>query len=358
VIVSVDPDWEAGHLVPVLNRASSSGSRAYLRVAPDRWIRSGTMPEVVPEQRVRSEAAASDLLIVQGSPGELPDWLARTAARHDRLLMLVRGPGEVPGTGLTIGELSGGDWFALLPPPASPVARVLAGLDSERLPPAFTLRSMAGTEAWPILEFRRDRRGDPVPGVVGLRTESGRRVIVLAEGTWRWSARTGPARTVYRALYGGIAAWLLEEFRPEPVTLAPGGPRVVAPTGWELAPGISSLVLMVRDALGTEVWRDSLSEPGTTIALPPLAPGELSFQATGMLEGSSFAVERPFAIPGAVEELGGRPIGRSLTTGSRASSEDRRMRPPNGSGLPVWPFLLAAILFCVEWYLRRRLGLR
>jgi hypothetical protein len=358
VIVSVDPDWEPGHLLPVLTRASARGARAYVRVESDLWVRSGTSPAPVPAERVRAEAVASDLLVVQGTPGDLPSWLANAAARHDRLMFLARGPGEVPGTELSVGGAVEGEWFADLPPPPSPVARVIAGLDADALPPVFALRGFTGPASWPILEFRRDRRGDSRPGAVGIRSPTGRRAVVLAEGMWRWSARTGSTRAVYRALYAGIAAWLLEDFHREPVALASGENGAATPVGWEVAPGVSDLVLMVRDSLGSEIWRDSVADPGVRVGFPDLPAGNLAYEARGTLDGSDFSVNRPFTIARDIAELAGRPVGNSLTTGAVPATGGGPAGPWNGRGRPVWPFALAGFLFCAEWYLRRRLGLR
>ncbi|MEJ2483316.1 MAG: hypothetical protein P8049_09465, partial [Gemmatimonadota bacterium] len=188
VIVSVDPDWEAARLLPVLNRASGGRAVAYLRTGPDRWVRAGTRPVTATSGRVRADAAASELLVVQGTPGELPSWLRTIAGRHDRLLFFARGPGPVPGTGIRVGAPLDGDWFLSLPAAPSPVGRFLAGLDAGSLPPTLTFRPLQGTATFPIVAFRRDRRGEEVPGVVGAVSGDRRTVIVSAEGTWRWSA--------------------------------------------------------------------------------------------------------------------------------------------------------------------------
>ena len=358
VLVSVDADWEPGHLLPVLTRTSTGGARAFLRVAPDRWVRAGTTPQAVPLERVRAEAVAADLLIVQGAPDALPAWLSSAAAGHDRLLFLARGPGELPGSDLSVGGVVDGEWFAELPPPASPVARSMAGLEPTVLPPVFALRAVSGPSASPVLEFRRDRRGDSRPGVIATSSTGRRQVVVLAEGTWRWSARTGASRAVYRALYAGIAGWLLEDVLREPVALVAGETSATSPIGWDVAPGVADLVLVVRDPEGAEVWRDGIGDPPPRIPFPALPPGELSYEASGTLSGSAFLVGRPFTVPDAVEEVGGRPVGRSLTTAGTARAGDERTGPGGDRTAPVWPFALAATLLCAEWFLRRRLGLR
>ena len=358
VVVSVDPDWEVGHLLPVLNRASSGEARAYLRVGPDRWVRAGAAPAAVSPGRIRTDAASSDLLVVQGSPAALPAWLQTIAARHDRVLFLARGPGPVPGTGVAIGATVDGEWFLTLPPPPSPVGRFLAGLDADLLPPVFALRQLAGPVTWPIVEFRRDRRGDALPGVAGVISGSRRTVIVSAEGTWRWSARTGSSRAVYRALFSGVSAWLLEDVQRDPVILAPASDDGGIRAGWNVAPGVSDLLLVVRDSTGAEIWRHRATDPGARVNAPSLPDGDLSFEASGRLNEESFTGGHPFGVASSVAELAGRSTGRSLTTEPARGTDVRSGWPGRGGGSPIWPFALAAVLFCGEWYLRRRLGLR
>ncbi len=357
VLVSFDPDWEPRHILPVLDRAISGGAKAYLRIGPDRWVRAGTSPEPVAGSRVRAMASGADLLVVQGATARLPAWMLDLTARHSRVLFLARGAGTVPGSDISVGQPEPGDWFATLPPPSSPVANSLAGLDAVDLPPVSGLRSVQGSGIWSILQLRRDRQAETRPLAVGFVSAGGRRVLVLAEGTWRWSARTGSARAVYRGLYGGITGWLLGGLRRVPVSLSEREVRGQGSIGWSVAPGVEDLVITVRDSTGSTVWGDSIARPADHVDGPGLPPGDLDFEARGKLDDEEFVVGRPFAVAGPVAELGGRGVGPSLTTGeltagSRGRQRDGRTAPP------VWPYALAAGLLCAEWVLRRRLGLR
>jgi hypothetical protein len=105
VLVSVDPDWEPRQLLPVLERASAGGARAFLRIRPDHWVKAGTVPEPVAESRVRAEASDSDLLVVQAGLSDLPPWLRDLAGRHSRVLFLARGSGNLPGSEIAVGAL-------------------------------------------------------------------------------------------------------------------------------------------------------------------------------------------------------------------------------------------------------------
>jgi len=356
VLVSVDPDWEPRQLLPVLHRASAGGARAYLRIRPDRWVKAGTVPEPVAGTRVRSEASDSDLLVVQAGLSELPPWLRDLTGRHSRVLFLARGSGSLPGSEIEVGALLDGDWFAALPPPSNPVASALSGLDAEGLPPVAALREVRGAGAWTILQLRRDRRGDELPAVVGFVSGRARRVLVLAEGTWRWSARTGSARSVYRGLYAGIAGWLLGDFRSVPVALAADPADGSGSIAWSVAPGVEDLVIAVRDSTGNAVWTDSITVPSERVEGPYLSAGELEYEARGRIEESEFVVGRPFTVAGPTAELNGRDVGASLT--SRAELSSSRRPAGRQTAPPLWPYVLAAGLLCAEWIWRHRLGLR
>ncbi len=220
----------------------------------------------------------------------------------------------MPGSEITVGEAEQETGSLTLPPPSSLVASALAGLDAEGIPPVSVLRSVQGAGSWPVLQLRRDRRGETRPLAVGFVSGGGRRVLVLAEGTWRWSARTGSARAVYRGLYGGIAGWLFGEFRRVPVSLAVDQAEGRGTIGWSVAPGVSNLVITVRDSTGSTVWVDSIPRPANRVEGPGLPPGDLAYEASGTMDDTEFVVGRPFAVGGPAAELRGRDVGPSLTT--------------------------------------------
>lgn len=355
VIVSVDPDREPGVLLPVLERASAGGARGFVRLADGRWASVGARPSPVPETEVRRAAGTADLLVVQGGPAGLPAWLASAASTRP-LLLFARGPGAVPGGVGRVGGVRPGEWYPESPVPSSPVAGYLGGVDLSALPPVAGLHE-AGGEAWAALAVSRDRRGDPLPLVVGVDAGAGRRVVVLAPGTWRWGARTGRAREVYRALFAGVAGWLQAREAREPVTVEPGPPGDPAGLVVRTSPGVRELVVSIRDSSGTEVARDSIAEPGREIRIGVETAGDLTAVASGRLDGRSFRRITPVRRPGAAAELTGRPVGPALAErGGRSALEARSGGPRTGP--PIWPFALAAAMFCGEWAWRRRIGLR
>lgn len=353
VIVAVDPDWEPHYLLPVLARSTAGGARAWLRVGPDRWIRSGT--ERVPTgdaDRVRRDAARAELLVVQGTPGAGPPWLDALAARHPRVLWFARGAGVVPGFGLRIGGPQPGEWYPGGRPPPSPIAGFLDGLEDPALPPVSRLFDLQGHE-WAPLELRRNRAGAGRAPIGAVRSGDRRRVVVAAEGTWRWASRGGEARQAYRSLFAGLAGWLLEAPQRRPVELTRTRLAAGEPVNWRVASGVSDLRIAIRDSAGSVVWEDTVAAPGTSLAGPPAPAGSHSFAAEGVAAGEAFLTGRPFEVEGAERELAARPAGRELvgaTVGSVGAG--------GTGGRAMWPFVLAALMLCGEWYWRRRIGLR
>ena len=355
VLVSVRPDREPGLLLPILDRASAGGARGFVRLTDGRWASVGPRPAPAAESAVRRAAESADLLVVQGGPGGLPGWLA-SAASGRPLLLFAREAGVVPGGDARVGSARPGEWYPVAPVPSSPVAGYVAGLDLSELPPVGELRASSGG-AWTALAVARDRRGDPRPLVVGLEADGHRRAVVLAPGTWRWAARTGRPREVYRALFSGVAGWLQARDVREPVTLEPGPRDEPESLVVRTSPGVRDLVVSVRDSVGTEVARDSIPEPERETRLAVADGGDLTAVATGHLAGRTFRREMAVRRPGADAELTGRPTGtpiaaRGAAPGGDARNGRRRAAPP------VWPFALAAAMFCAEWGWRRRIGLR
>lgn len=353
VIVSVDADWEPHYLLPVLNRSVAGGARAWLRLGENQWIRSGTDRMISgDDDRVRRDAARARLLVVQAPPAGLPSWLVAIMARHPRVLFLARGSGTVPGSGIRIGPRQTGEWYVSGSPPASPIAGFLQATDYPVLPPASALYALAGFD-WSPLEMRRNRTGVPLPPIGAQRLGTRRRVVVAAEGMWRWASRAGASRQAYRAVFAGLASWLLEAPDRSPVLLESTQLRAGEHIRWRVANGVRDLTLTLHDSTGTVVWSNTLSLPDSLVVGPRASPGSLRYVASGMVAGESFRTGRPFEVEGSGRELGARQIGAPLEgaamgAGARSTS----------AGRPIWPFALAVLLLCAEWFWRRRIGLR
>ncbi len=353
VIVSLDPDWEPHYLLPVLNRSVAGGARAWLRLGEDQWVRSGTDRMIVADDsRVRRDASRAQLLVVQAPPTGLPSWLVAVIERHPRVLFLARGSGSVPGTRIRIGPRQTGEWYVGGSPPASPIAGFLQATDYPALPPASALYALTGFD-WSPLEIRRNRSGAPLPPIGVQRLGSRRRAVVAVEGMWRWASRAGPSRQAYRAVFAGLASWLLEAPDRSPVLLESTRLLADEQIRWRVASEVRDLILVLRDSTGAIVWSDSLSQPDSLVVGPGASSGSNRYEARGIVGGESFRTGRPFEVVGSERELGARQLGPLLEgagTGTNSLS--------TGADRPIWPFVLAALLFCAEWFWRRRIGLR
>lgn len=352
VMVAVDPDWEPHYLLPVLARSTAGGARAWLRVGRDRWIRSGTERVLTGDDaRVRSDAGRAELLVVQGDPAALPGWLRDVAARHPRVLWLVRGPGAIPGSAVRVGPARPGEWYPGGTPPPSPIAGYLNGLDDPGLPPVARLFSLEGYD-WAPVELRRNRSGTGQPPIGAVRAAGRRRVVVAAEGLWRWASRAGDARQAYRSLFAGLAGWLLEAPERRPLELERTSLAAGDSIRWRVAPEVNDVRLTLRDSTGTVVWADTLSSPDTLVVGPAAPVGSLRYEAEGTAAGESFRIGRPFEAEGPDREMEARFVGTALAGAATGGAA------PAGGGRAMWPFVLAALMLCGEWFWRRRIGLR
>jgi hypothetical protein len=352
LIVSADPDWEPHFLLPVLNRSVAGGARAWLRLGSDTWVRSGTDRIVrADDARVRRDASAARLLVVQGHPSNLPAWLTALLERHPRVLFLARGQGSVPGTSVSIGQPQPGEWFAGGAPPPSPIAGFLQATDYPALPPASRLYGLSGFD-WAPLEMRRNRAGQPLPPVGTQRLGSRRRAVVGAEGLWRWASRSGPARQAYRSVFAGLAAWLLEAPDGQPVLLDESRLSQGERVAWRIAEGVTDLTLTLRDSTGAVFWADTIPQPDSVVAGPATPSGSLSYEGRGTVSGELFRSGGPLEVEGPERELAARPAGPLLAVNSSGAGGSA------AADRAIWPFVLAALLLCTEWFWRRRIGLR
>lgn len=355
VVVSTTPDWEVRYLLPLLRRASPGGAEGYLRMRDGRYLRAGSDVRGVAEGPVRRAAEGAFLLVVQGRPEALPDWLSAAAARRPAVLALAKGSGRVPGTAVATGDPVPGEWYAVTPPPPGPVAPYLVGLEVARLPPLLELHGSSGRVNQAVLGAARDRRGVRRPIAVIGTTGDRRWAVVLGEGTWRWAARAHEGTNLYRGLYGGLAGWLLERATSDPVRLDDPAPTAGEALRWRVAPDVRDLAVELRDAGGDVIWSDSLEVPPPLVSGTGLDAGDARFVARGTGRDGPFRVDRPFHV-GPPDELLPGPAGPPLDiVASRIPESDRRPGP----GLPpAWPFAAAALLLCAEWIWRRRVGLR
>ncbi len=335
VFVSGAPDYDARLLLAVLRGSLALPVRAYLRVAPGEWRAEGTFAEVS-EAAVRADAARASLLVVHGDTAALgaPRRIGRGA------LALVATPREAD---------TSAEWYAAAAPP-SPVAGALADVPWDSLPPLDVGAAPAGD--WQGVVARAGRRG-AARAVVAGSEGAGRVLVAGAGGFWRWQFRGGRTADAATALWGALFDWLAAGRGDERrVVVETATTRAGDPIRWRRT-GADSVVQVVvaRRAAARPTGRaDTLvvrfAGGARTAESPPLAAGTYDVRVAGgaavltVAPSRELLPRRPSAVAG--------PVGG----GARAAGAVPRLRD---SG---WPYAVAALLFCAEWVLRRRRGLR
>jgi hypothetical protein len=199
------------------------------------------------------------------------------------------------------------------------------------------------------LVARAGRRGPPRAVVAG--SDAARRTLVAgAGGFWRWQFRGGRPADAAAALWGGLFDWLAagrgddRRALPERAAVREGEPvrwrrtgadSVVRLTLARRAAPASSDTLTLRFPAGARVAESPALPAGVYDVRGPGGPAVLAVNASAEL-----LPRRPTVVAG--------PVGR----GAPSAGEAPRVRD---SG---WPYAAAALVFCAEWVLRRRRGLR
>lgn len=342
VVVATSPDYDVRGLLGVLRGTSQLPTRAFLRVAPGQWRQDGTLAPVS-EATVRAAVRAAPLVVLQGDTAVF--GAPATATRGALLLMPVPPEGQRR------------EWYPVGAPP-SPLAAALAGIAWDSLPPLTVAANPAASADWRGLDLRRNRGADRASPVAGWEGPP-RRAVVAAAGMWRWDFRGGIGVDAYRAFWGALFDWLAAE-RVDERGVIPDTPPVRAgePLRWRRAGGADSLVRVTLYRQGglsgaTVTSGDTAAReivlrfaPGEAVAVtPPLPEGRWLARIPG---GEALLVVNP-----ARELLPRRP---TVQPGDVGASPVVPVRP--GARSVGWLFLLAVLLLCAEWLLRRRAGLR
>jgi hypothetical protein len=189
--VSFRPDWETRFLQPVLERALGLPIRSFLRADPATWVRGGSgqrTAEHATEEQVRDAIGAADLVVLHGYGENAPSWIHEQVPSIQRLLILPSGQAGSAPMPIALGPLVSADWYLSDAIPASPVAHLLAGLDTDEIPPLPALRLVDEPEnGWVPLMASRGRRGGGYPIAVAGTTGQ---VILQKEGQTSVSATT------------------------------------------------------------------------------------------------------------------------------------------------------------------------
>lgn len=377
LLLSLRPDAEPRVLLPTLERASGLEATGVLRVAEDRFLNLGRAEDAgrpAGSEDVQRRAGNAALLVVHGASASIPDALRSVVRGHPRVLHL---PGDSVGAelaGVTTGAPRDGAWRLVPEPPSSPIATWLRGgamLPAE-LPPLSSLLPVAGpTPGTVALELRPGSGESPLPGLLLIEEPEGRRAVALASDFWRWGARPGEPRALYRNLWAGVIDWLLmrsgsgaaDVIRPARPVL----PRGV-PISW-LASGRAGESLSVElrsaadvDATGPVAHAyDVVVDSVGTFRTPAPGPGAWRYRVAGSgggeLDSGRFDVEAfrdaLLRVPLDPAELVVRVPVDSAGSGSLPATD--RQRPLRSHPVP-WLLLLG--LLSLEWLGRRRRGLK
>ncbi len=361
VLLSLRPDWEPRHLLPVLEDVTGLPARGYLRATGSRYLpigRGGEVADEVTEGELRAMLAAADIVVLHGVGATAPDWV-RDAARNARRLLMF--PADRAGASLGGVAVAGqveGEWYVAADLPASPVAGQFADLDLGALPPLTALHPATALSGATALQVHLGGRGTGEAALVLIAGEGRRVGVGLAEGYWRWAAREGTPRRAYRSLWAGVANWLFAGERL--VTAGPPGPAepVIgrgSPVRWQ-APGMAGQELGLRLVRGGEaVFESTVAVDSTeTFTTAPLDPGAYDFVMSpgpgGEETSGRFDVER-YTGELRLPPVGDAVSGDAAEGGARAAAgRPLRTHPA--------PFILVLAVLCGEWIGRRRRGLR
>jgi len=354
VLVSTVPDWEARFLLPALDRLVLGGARGFLRVSADQYLDMSARPRIVDGSLVQRAMRGARLLVVQTTPTDMPSWLTRALRSHPRVLVLPRGPGSIPGPDVRLTGPVPGEWYAAGPIPASPAAALLSDVDLDPLPPMGELYAVDPPGTWTVLNATRNRRGETRPLLVAGERDEVRWVVATGADWWRWAARGGSARRVYDEILSGVVGWLVEDATSQLVGLTGiPGPRM--PLEWRVRADAHRVAIRVTEESGAQVFEGEWAEPPERITGPRLPEGRYSATVTAQGPEGSFESVRPVEITAdAREMLPGVPADVAAiapVVQKRPAGEARMPRP-------IWPFVLAVSLLCLEWVWRHRIGLR
>ena len=361
VLLSLRPDWEPRHLLPVLEDVTGLPARGYLRVTGSRYLPLGRGDEVadeVTEGELRAMLGGADIVVLHGVGAAAPAWVRDAARGAPRLLIFPADRAGASLGGVAVAGQVEGEWYVAAELPASPLAGQFIGLDLGALPPLTALHPATAPSGAAALQAHLGGRGIG-EAVLVLIAGEGRRVGVgLAEGYWRWAARDGTPRRAYRSLWAGVANWLFAGERL--ATAGPPGPAepVIArgsSVRWQ-APGMAGQELGLRLVrAGEAVFESTVAVDSTeTFTTAPLDPGAYDFVlspgAGGEETSGRFDVERytgELRLPPVVDAVSG-----SAAEGGARAAAGRPLRTHPA------PFILVLAVLCGEWIGRRRRGLR
>ena len=330
VVVSTAPDYDIRDLAAVLRGTVLLPTRGFYRVAPGRWREEGSLG-MVSEDEVQRAAREAPLLVLHGDTALFGE--PRTFARGSLLLVA---PPSMPAE----------EWYAT-GAPASPMATALGGSPWDSLPP-LEVSPVIGAGNFEILETRRARRLERRVAALGWERPK-RTVLVPASGFWRWRFRSGAPAAAHSAFWGSIIDWLAAE-RADNRAASPadGAVREGQPIRWRRGLPTDTVVPVVL------VRRGSRASDSMTIRFPAGSLfSETAPRPAGVYDIATKGGASVLVVNRSAEVLPRRPtvVEGEIGTGE-ALTDAPRLR---GIG---WIFAIVIVSLCIEWILRRRLGLR
>src|SRR3982751_3607661 len=330
VLVSTSPDLDSREALALLRGALALPTRGFYRIAPGVWRQDGSLSPAV-ESEIRAIVRDAPLVVLHGDTAVFGAPRAATKGA----LALFAPPPE-----------GSADWYATGAPP-SPVAASLSAAAWDSLPPLDVAGDIPAGD-WVALETRRGRRFERRNAIVG-REAVRRTVIVGASGFWRWRVRGGVSADAFGALWGGLFDWL-SGGRTDARAAVSADAVVHAGDAvrWRRGSGDDSVVAVVMTRRDAGARADSMTlrftEGDNIVESRPLAPGVYDVVTAG---GKSVLAVNPS------REFYPRRAIRSGAVGRGGSLADAPRLRSLG-----WVYALVIIALCVEWLLRRRLGMR
>jgi len=241
-----------------------------------------------------------------------------------------------------------GEWFAMAAP-ASPIAPSMGAIPFDSLPPLSVAPLLPAGEWQGLLARRGGSQDDRRPAIVGWETP--RRIAVIgASGFWRWRFRGGVKADAYSALFGALYDWLAAGRSDRRAVVPDAEPlRAGMPVRWHRgAPTdtIATAVLVRKDATAQR-------RTVTVRFLPGANEAETSPLPVGIYEVTTDGGTSLIAVNQSRELIPRRvSVSSGAVGGETAAGEPPALRDKG------WVYLLAVLVFCAEWLLRRRAGLR
>jgi hypothetical protein len=331
VLVATPGDWDSRALYRALVDVAALPVRGYVELGQGRYRAMHDL-ELVGEDAVRRAAAGADLLVVKGDPREF-----QRGSRAHGLWLWPSGS-----------DAMAGDWYVSAVA-GTPVSGAFLGLPVDSFAPLTRITAIEpGRGDWTALEAQDRRRGPKRPAVVGHVEGVRRSVTVAVEGLWRWAFRGGSSEQAYRNWVAATTSWLLAA--PDTAVGVVRLTRSIVQQGRPLVfewagSGAPSDVALGWQGNGTS-GSDTLHFDAAGRALLWLPPGTYAWRlargGAGQAAVEQFSDEflpRPATITAHAARLG--------VPGGRTSVRDWR-----------WLFGVGIIALALEWWWRRRLGMR